>query len=59
MRHASLYPQWAGTTQFMEVQTGRAEAGTVVLLSGAACSVVAYRVMLRVGRLPEEARVLR
>jgi tight adherence protein B len=34
-------------------------AGTAVLLGGAACSVVAYRVMLRVGRLPEEARVLR
>jgi tight adherence protein B len=34
-------------------------AGTAVLIGGAACSVVAYRVMLRVGRLPEEARVLR
>jgi tight adherence protein B len=34
-------------------------AGSVVLLGGAACSVVAYQVMLRVGRLPDEARVLR
>ena len=34
-------------------------AGTVVLVGGAACSVVAYQVMLRVGRLPDEARVLR
>ncbi len=34
-------------------------AGTVVLLGGAGCSVVAYGVMLRVGRLPDEARVLR
>jgi tight adherence protein B len=34
-------------------------AGTVVLLAGGGCSVVAYRVMLRVGRLPDEARVLR
>jgi tight adherence protein B len=34
-------------------------AGTVVLLCGAGVSVLAYRVMLRLGRLPEEARVLR
>jgi tight adherence protein B len=34
-------------------------AGLVVLLGGAGVSVLAYRVMLRVGRLPEEARVLR
>jgi tight adherence protein B len=34
-------------------------AGTVVLLAGAGCSIVAYQVMLRVGRLPDEARVLR
>jgi hypothetical protein len=30
-----------------------------VLLTGAAVSVLAYRVMVRLGRLPEEARVLR
>lgn len=34
-------------------------AGGVVLVAGAACSVVAYRLMIRIGRLPEEARVLR
>lgn len=34
-------------------------AGIAVLVSGAVCSLVAYRLMLRIGRLPEEARVLR
>jgi tight adherence protein B len=34
-------------------------AGAAVLIAGAACSFAAYRVMLRVGRLPAEARVLR
>jgi tight adherence protein B len=34
-------------------------AGVVVLAGGAAASVVAYRVMVRIGRLPEESRVLR
>lgn len=34
-------------------------AGAVVLLSGAAASWIAYRTMVRIGRLPEEARVLR
>jgi tight adherence protein B len=34
-------------------------AGVAVLLGGAACSVVAYRLMVRLGRLPEEGRVLR
>ncbi len=34
-------------------------AGVVVLAVGAAASVVAYRVMVRIGRLPEESRVLR
>ncbi len=33
--------------------------GTVVLVAGAAVSVVAYRLMTRIGRLPEEERVLR
>jgi tight adherence protein B len=33
-------------------------AGTVVLLIGAVVSVVAYRLMLLIGRLPEEQRVL-
>jgi tight adherence protein B len=34
-------------------------AGVLVLAVGAALSFVAYRVMVRVGRLPEEGRVLR
>lgn len=33
--------------------------GVVVLAVGAAASLVAYRAMLRIGRLPEEERVLR
>lgn len=32
--------------------------GAVVLVVGAVVCVVAYRVMLRLGRLPEERRVL-
>lgn len=34
-------------------------AGTAVLAGGAAMTVVAYRVMIAIGRLPEEQRVLR
>lgn len=34
-------------------------AGFVVLAAGAALSVIAYRLMLRIARLPEERRVLR
>ena len=34
-------------------------AGTLLLVVGAVVCVVAYRVMLRIGRLPEEQRVLR
>jgi tight adherence protein B len=34
-------------------------AGVVVLVVGGAVSVTAYRIMLRIGRLPEERRVLR
>lgn len=33
--------------------------GVSVLVAGAACSLIAYRLMLRLGRLPEERRVLR
>lgn len=32
--------------------------GVIVLVSGAAISVVAYRLMVRIGRLPDEQRVL-
>ena len=34
-------------------------AGLLVLVAGAVCSVVAYTLMIRIGRLPEEPRVLR
>ena len=34
-------------------------AGAVILLTGAVVSVIAYRLMLRLGRLPEEDRTLR
>ncbi|GEL95458.1 type II secretion system F family protein [Cellulomonas composti] len=34
-------------------------AGFVVLLTGAACSAIAYVLMLRIARLPEDPRVLR
>jgi tight adherence protein B len=33
--------------------------GAVVLAVGAGCSLLAYRLMVRIGRLPEETRVLR
>ena len=33
--------------------------GAVVLLAGGGCSALAYRLMARIGRLPEEARVAR
>lgn len=41
------------------VQAYSQPAGVLVLMTGAALSFVAYRVMVRVGRLPEEGRVLR
>jgi tight adherence protein B len=34
-------------------------SGAIVLAVGAAVCFAAYRVMLRIGRLPEEQRVLR
>lgn len=34
-------------------------AGTIILLVGAGLSVAAYRLMVRIGRLPEDRRVLR
>jgi len=34
-------------------------AGVLVLAIGGVLSLVAYRVMVRIGRLPEEGRVLR
>jgi tight adherence protein B len=34
-------------------------AGLVVLVGGGVCSVVVYVLMMRIGRLPEDPRVLR
>lgn len=41
------------------LQAYSSPAGVVVLLIGAAVTVVAYRLMVRIGRLPQEERVLR
>ena len=41
------------------IQRYDSRAGVVVLLGGAAVCFTAYRVMLRIGRLPSEERVLR
>jgi tight adherence protein B len=46
-------------TRPQAVQAYDRPAGAVVLAVGAASSLVAYRVMVRIGRLPEEQRVLR
>jgi tight adherence protein B len=46
-------------TRGSALQAYREPAGVVVLIVGAALSVVAYHVMVRIGRLPEEQRVLR
>ena len=48
----------------LSTRTETAEAynsavGVIVLASGAGCSLLAYVLMVRIGRLPEEARVLR
>jgi tight adherence protein B len=47
------------STRPQAVEAYRSAAGTVVLLAGAGVSFVAYRVMMRVARLPTERRVLR
>jgi tight adherence protein B len=46
-------------TRAQTAQAYDSAAGVAVLLGGAACSVIAYRLMRRIGRLPEEGRVLR
>lgn len=47
------------STRPESVQAYNTAAGVAVLAFGAAASVVAYQVMVRIGRLPEEERVLR
>jgi tight adherence protein B len=46
-------------TQSSTVRAYNSTGGVVLLAGGAAVCVVAYRVMLRIGRLPQERRVLR
>jgi tight adherence protein B len=46
-------------TQSSTVRAYNSTGGVVLLAVGAAVCVVAYRVMLRIGRLPQERRVLR
>ena len=40
------------------IQRYRSTTGAVILALGAAICVVAYRVMMRIGRLPTERRIL-
>jgi tight adherence protein B len=47
------------STRQQAVEAYDKPAGALVLLIGGACSLLAYRAMLRIGRLPEEHRVLR
>ncbi|WP_420123733.1 type II secretion system F family protein [Nakamurella sp.] len=46
-------------TQRETLQAYDTPTGTVILFAGAALSFVAYRLMIRIGRLPEDRRVLR
>ena len=46
-------------TQRQTLRAYDTPTGTLVLAVGAAVSIVAYRIMLRIGRLPEDRRVLR
>lgn len=46
-------------TQRETLQAYDTPTGTVILFAGAALSFVAYRLMIRIGRLPEDKRVLR
>ncbi len=46
-------------TQSTTLTAYNSTGGVVLLAIGAAVCVVAYRIMLRIGKLPEEQRVLR
>lgn len=46
-------------TQRETLQAYDTPTGAVILATGAALSLVAYRLMIRIGRLPEDRRVLR
>ena len=46
-------------TQSATLQTFDSRGGVLLLVIGGAVCLAAYRIMLRIGRLPEEPRVLR
>ncbi len=46
-------------TQSSTISSYDSAGGTVLLAAGAAVCLLAYRIMLRIGRLPEDQRVLR
>lgn len=46
-------------TQSATIEAYDSAPGALILAGGAAASFVAYRLMIRIGRLPEERRVLR
>lgn len=46
-------------TQRETLQAYDTPTGTIILAAGAALSLIAYRLMIRIGRLPEDRRVLR
>jgi tight adherence protein B len=46
-------------TQRETLQAYDTPTGTIILFAGAALSFIAYRLMIRIGRLPEDRRVLR
>lgn len=46
-------------TQRETLQAYDTPTGTMILLAGAVLSFIAYRLMIRIGRLPEDRRVLR
>jgi tight adherence protein B len=41
------------------IQAYGTTTGAIVLLAGAVVSLIAYRIMVHIGRLPEDERVLR
>ena len=47
------------STQSTTIQAYNSATGVLVLLIGAAASLIAYQAMVRLGRLPEDVRVLR
>lgn len=47
------------STQRAVIERYQSPAGALVLASGAGVCVLAYRLMLRLGRLPVDRRVLR